>query len=113
MKLATKLASGQAACFTFQGAPVRKPLLAVSGVVARGNAVLFSPQGSFIIPGSGGAVATMAAAAGKHPQTIPLQEENGVYVLRVQACAGDNVGGDEAGLGVAMLIWGRCGPFTC
>ena len=36
---------------TFQGAKVRKPLLAVSGVIDKGNIVVFDGSGSFIPPG--------------------------------------------------------------
>ena len=35
---------------TFQGAKVRKPLLAVSGVVDKGNIVVFDGSGSFTLP---------------------------------------------------------------
>ena len=35
---------------TFQGAKVRKPLLAVSGVIDKGNIVVFDGSGSFILP---------------------------------------------------------------
>ena len=34
----------------FQGAKVRKPLLAVSGVIDKGNIVVFDGSGSFILP---------------------------------------------------------------
>ena len=35
---------------TFQGAKVRKLLLAVSGVIDKGNIVVFDGSGSFILP---------------------------------------------------------------
>ena len=35
---------------TFQGAKVRKPLLAVSGVIDKGNIVVFDGSASFIRP---------------------------------------------------------------
>ena len=37
---------------TFQGAKVRKPLLAVSGVIDKGNIVFFDGSGFFILPNS-------------------------------------------------------------
>ena len=35
---------------TFQGAKVRRPLLAVSGVIDKGNIVVFDGSGSFMLP---------------------------------------------------------------
>ena len=35
---------------TFRGAKVRKPLLAVSGLIDKGNIVVFDGSGSFILP---------------------------------------------------------------
>ena len=44
---------------TFQGAKVRKPLLAVSGVIDKGNFVVFDGSGSFILPISCAGVASV------------------------------------------------------
>ena len=48
---------------TFQGAKVRKPLLAVSGVIDKGNIVVFDGSGSFILPNSCASVASMRKAS--------------------------------------------------
>lgn len=68
--------------FTFQAAPVRKPLLAVSSVNDKGNLVVFDGVESFIIPGKGPQVAQLRkliqAIAGK----IKLHRKNGVYHMR-------------------------------
>ena len=44
---------------TFQGAKVRKPLRAVSGVIDKGNIVVFDGSGSFILPSSCAGVASV------------------------------------------------------
>ena len=68
--------------FTFQAAPVRKPLLAVSSVNDKGNLVIFDGAESFIIPGKESQVAQLRkliqAMAGK----IKLHRKNGVYTMR-------------------------------
>ena len=48
---------------TFQGAKVRKPLLAVSGVIDKGNIVVFDGSGSFILPNSCAGVASLRKAS--------------------------------------------------
>ena len=47
---------------TFQGAKVRKPLLAVSGVIDKCNYVVFDGSGSFILPSSCAVVASVREA---------------------------------------------------
>ena len=47
-KIAVKLESGVQRAMTFQSAPVRKPLLAVSGACDRDQFVIFDNGGSFI-----------------------------------------------------------------
>ena len=68
--------------FTFQAAPVRKPLLAVSSVNDKGNLVVFDGTESYIIPGKGPQVVQfrqlIQAMAGK----IKLHRKNGVYTMR-------------------------------
>ena len=66
---------------TFQGAKARKPLLAVSGVIDKGNTVVFYGSGSFILPNS---CAGVALVRGHHrsPRTPSAACENGVFVLR-------------------------------
>ena len=66
----------------FQGAKVRKPLLAVSGVIDKGNIVVFDGRGSFTLPGSCAAVASVRKAITGVQGRIPLHAKNGVFVLR-------------------------------
>ena len=67
---------------TFQGAKVRKPLLAVSGVIDKGNIVVFDGSGSFILPNSCAGVASVSKAITGVQGRIPLHAKNGVFVLR-------------------------------
>ena len=67
---------------TFQGAKVRKPLLAVSGVIDKGNIVVFDGNGSFMLPGSCARVASVRKAVTGVRGRIPLHAKNGVFVLR-------------------------------
>ena len=67
---------------TFQGAKVRKPLLAVSGVIDKGNIVVFDGSGSFILPNSCAGVASVRKAISRVQGRIPLHAKNGVFVLR-------------------------------
>ena len=67
---------------TFQGAKVRKPLLAVSGVIDKGNIVVFDGSGSFILPNSCAGVASVRKAISGVQGRIPLHAKNGVFVLR-------------------------------
>ena len=68
---------------TFQAAPVRKPLSAVSSVNDKGNLVIFVGAESFIIPGKESQVAQLRkliqAMAGK----IKLHLKSWVYTMRV------------------------------
>ena len=66
---------------TFQGAKVRKPLLAVSGVIEKGNIVVFDGSGSFILPNTCAVASVRMATTGVQGR-IPLHAENGVFVLR-------------------------------
>ena len=67
---------------TFQGAKVRKPLLAVPGVIDKGNIVVFDGSGSFILPNSCADVASVSKAITGVQGRIPLHAKNGVFVLR-------------------------------
>ena len=66
---------------TFQGAKVRKPL-AVSGVVDKGNIVVFDGSGSFVLPNSCAGVTSVRKAITRVQGRIPLHAKNGVFVLR-------------------------------
>ena len=63
---------------TFQGAKVRKPLLAVSGVIDKGNIVVFDGCGSFILQNSCAGVASVRKAITGVQGRIPLHAKNGV-----------------------------------
>ena len=67
---------------TFQEGKVRKPLLAVSGVIDKGDIVVFDGSGSFTPPNSCASVASVRKAiTGSHGR-IPPYAKNGVFVLR-------------------------------
>ena len=66
---------------TFQGAKVRNPLLAVSGVIDKGNIVVFDGRGSFILPNSCAGVASVRKAITGVQGRTPLHAKNGVFVL--------------------------------
>ena len=68
--------------FTFQAAPVRKPLLAVSSVNDKGNLVVFDGAESFIIPGKGPQVAQFRKLIQDMTGKIQLHRKNGVYSMR-------------------------------
>ena len=67
---------------TFQGAKVRKPLLAVSGVIDKGNIVVFDGSGSFILPNTCAGVASVRKAFTEVQGRVPLHAKNGVFVLQ-------------------------------
>ena len=67
---------------TLQRAKVRKPLLAVSGVIDKGNIVVFDGSGSFILPSSCADVASVRKTITGVQGRIPLHAKKGVFVLR-------------------------------
>ena len=67
---------------TFQGAKVCKPLLAVSGVIEKGNSVVFDGSGSFILTNMCAGVASVRKATTGVQGRIPLHAKNEVFVLR-------------------------------
>ena len=67
---------------TFLGAKVRKPLLAESGVIDKGNIVVFDGCGSFTLPNSCADVASVRKAITGVQGRIPRHAKNGVFVLR-------------------------------
>ena len=67
---------------TFQGAKVRKPLLAQSGVIDKGNIVVFDGSGSFMLPNSCAGVTSVRKAITGVQGRTPLHAKNGVFVLR-------------------------------
>jgi len=74
--------SGATGQLTFQGAPVRKPLLAVSSVNDKGNMVVFDSSGSFILPGKCPQVAAIRQLVQQAAGAIPLRRKNGVFTMR-------------------------------
>ena len=78
-----RLANGATGKITFQGADVRKPLLAVSDVNRRGNVVVFDGDNSFIIPGTASELKDLRAIVARIRGKVPLQAKNGVYTMKV------------------------------
>ena len=67
---------------TDQGAKVRKPLLAVSGVIDKGNIVVFDGSGSFTLTNTCAGVASVRKTITGVQGRTPLHAKNGVFVLR-------------------------------
>ena len=57
---------------TFQGAKVRKLLLAVSGVIDKDNIAVFDGSGSFVLPNTCAGVASVRKAITGFQGRIPL-----------------------------------------
>ena len=66
-----KTQTGMESTITFQVANARKPLAAVSRIVAKGNRVVFGPRESYI----------ENIASGKR---VPIEEQNGTYGIDVE-----------------------------
>ena len=67
---------------TLQGDKVPKLLLDVSGVIDKGNIVVFDDSGSFTLPGKcPGAAFVRKATAGVQGR-IPLHAKKGIFVMR-------------------------------
>ena len=75
-------------CVTFQaewalqGAWVRKPLLAVSGVIDKGIIVIFDGIGILLSAGRGVGVASVRHGVRGVPGRSPLHAKNGLFVLQ-------------------------------
>ena len=77
------LEGGREGRFTFQAAPVRKPLLAVSSVNDKGNMVIFDGESSYIIPGGATAAVTQIRKIVEDlPGKVKLHRKNGVYTMK-------------------------------
>ena len=74
--------NGVIAKMKFQGASVRKPLLAVSAVSDKGNMTVFDEQGSFIIPKNSKLISRIRQMVEETDHKIPLHRKNGVYNMR-------------------------------
>jgi hypothetical protein len=68
---------------TFQDAPVRKPLAAVSGITDKGNVVLFDRKGSFIAPEDAPEVQTIRELIKQVKNRIELERRKGVYIMPI------------------------------
>ncbi len=79
---------------TFQDAPVRKPLAAVSGITSKGNLVLFDKGGSFVASGDAPEAQEIRALIRKIKNRILLEEKKGVYLMPVWVYEG---AGDKQG----------------
>ena len=84
-RIAVQLASGDKRAMTFQSAPVRKPLLAVSGACDKEQFVIFDNDGSFICrrecPEAQEILRLIQKMAPQHK--IPLSRKNGTYSMPV------------------------------
>ena len=79
------LANGLISSTKFQGAEVRKPLLAVSGLNDRGNPVWFDHNdtgGSFIIPGSAPELKEIRRLIKQIKSRVGLDRKGGIFQLR-------------------------------
>ena len=77
-----KLENGTTGKLTFQGAAVRKPLLAVSDINQKGNLVIFDGSASFIIPGTAAEMKELRAVIAKIKGKVKLEKKNGVFTMR-------------------------------
>ena len=68
---------------TFQDAPVRKPLGAVSGITRKGNLVMFDCKGSFTVPSNAPEVEEIRRLVARAKDRITLEEKKGVYVMPI------------------------------
>ena len=84
-RIAVQLESGDKRAMTFQSAPVRKPLLAVSGACDEDQFVIFDNGGSFICRRDcPEAQAVLSLIAKMDPRNkIPLTRKNGTYSMPV------------------------------
>ena len=84
-KIAVKLESGVQRAMTFQSAPVRKPLLAVSGACDRDQFVIFDNGGSFICRKDNPEAIEILKLLKKMKalEKITLTRKNGTYTMPV------------------------------
>ena len=84
-RIGVKLESGDVRAMTFQAAPVRKPLLAVSGACDKNQFVIFDNDGSFICQRSSEEAKQILKLLKKIPKEdkIALASKNGTYTMPV------------------------------
>ena len=73
--------TGAKAKLTFQAAEVRKPLVAVSALVEKGNLAVFD-KSSFILPGNAPEISMIRQLIAQVKGRIPMYTEKGVYKVR-------------------------------
>ena len=88
-----RLPNGAMGKIVFQGAEVRKPLLAVSDVKKKGNLAVFDGVNSFIVPGSAAELNELRALVNKIRGKVPPQAKNGVYTMKVRRTSAPPGGG--------------------
>ena len=79
------LGNGLMSCVKFQGAKVRKPLLAVSGLNDKGNPCWFdhdSTGGSYIIPGDAPELSEIRRLIASIKQRVRMDRKGGIFQLR-------------------------------
>ena len=81
---------------SIQGAKVRKPLLAVSEVIDKGNIVVFHGSGSFILPSSCAGLASVRKAIIWVQGRIPLHAKNWNICLADVKTSGHAVDGFQS-----------------
>ena len=84
-RVAVRMEGGSDRAMTFQSAPVRKPLMAVSGVCDHNQLVLFDNDGSYICrrdtPAAVAIIKLVRQMDGK--DKIQLSRKNGTYSMPV------------------------------
>ena len=85
LKARRRMAHGADVGLLFQAAKVRKPLVAVSATVDKGNMVIFDNEahdGGCVIPSSAPELQMIRQLVQQVTDRIRLERRNGVYVLR-------------------------------
>ena len=83
MKPTLLLETGDLGNFTFQNTdPIRKPLLAVSDVNAKGNIGFFDGEKSYILTGSRQELDALRKLVSQMKRKIPLHLSNGTFKMR-------------------------------
>ena len=81
MDVMSVLESGSRAKVCFQVAKVRKPLLAMSSLVDKGNVTIFDKD-SYVIPSNAPELELIRELVAQAKSKIPLYRERGVYKMR-------------------------------
>ena len=76
------LESGSIGQINYQGAKIRKPLLAVSACNAKGNPVWFDSDESYILPANSEILSQIRKLISEVKGKIKLHQKNGTYVMK-------------------------------